>query len=92
MDRPWFLDCPWFQPWETEYSLQTEMVLLDYIVSRMTALQSEVVCWKLLGYTETDIANELNINQSAVNQRSNAAGWNAINTMVQRFETIYAHE
>ncbi|TAE86095.1 MAG: hypothetical protein EAY81_06010 [Bacteroidetes bacterium] len=71
--------------------LQTEIILLDYIVSRMTALQSEVVCWKLLGYTETDIANALNINQSAVNQRSNAAGWNAINTMIQRFETIYAN-
>lgn len=73
------------------HELQTELVLLDFIVSRMTALQSEVICYKLLGYTETDIANELKINQSAVNQRSNSAGWNAINALVQRFETIYAN-
>ncbi len=72
--------------------LQTEIVLLDLIISRMTALQSEVVSLKLLGYNETEIANQLGVNQSAVNQRSNGAGWNAINNMVQRFENIYSNE
>jgi hypothetical protein len=72
--------------------LITESTLLDFILSKATPSQSEVVLWKLLEHTEPDIAANININQSAVNQRSNAAGWNAINTMVQRFETIYAHE
>lgn len=71
--------------------LETEMMLLDHIVSRMTALQSEVICRKLLEHTETLIANELGINQSAVNQRSNSAGWNAILTLLQRFEKLYAN-
>ncbi len=70
---------------------QTEMTLLDFILSRITAMQSEVICRKLLGYTETEIADALKINQSAVNQRSNSAGWNAINTFVQRFENLYTH-
>jgi hypothetical protein len=69
--------------------LQTEIVLLDTIISKTSALQCEVIYHKLLGYTEVEISKKISINQSAVNQRSNAAGWNAINTMVQRFETIY---
>ena len=68
---------------------ETEMVLLDYIISRTTALQCEVVNLKLLDYTETKIANILNIQQSAVNQRSNSGGWYAIEKMVKRFEIIY---
>lgn len=71
--------------------LQTEAVLLDHIINKTTALQCQVLNYKLRGYTETIISNELGINQSAVNQRSNAAGWNAINTMVQRFEMIYSN-
>ncbi|MDP2176485.1 MAG: hypothetical protein Q8K70_11300 [Bacteroidota bacterium] len=69
--------------------LETGLVLLDYIIAKTTALQCEVVNLKLLNYTETHIANMLNIQQSAVNQRSNGAGWYAIEKMVKRFETIY---
>lgn len=71
--------------------LETELQLLDYIVSRMTALQSEVICRKLLDHTEIFIANELGINQSAVNQRSNNAGWSAVAGLLQRFEKLYAN-
>lgn len=69
--------------------LETEFILLDSIISKATALQCEVVYHKLMGTTEIKIANELNIQQSAVNQRSNSAGWNAIDKMVKRFESIY---
>ncbi|MBC7382121.1 MAG: hypothetical protein H7296_03900 [Bacteroidia bacterium] len=69
--------------------LAIECLLLDYIISRTTALQCEVINLKLLGYTETEIAHKLKIAQSAVNQRSNSAGWNAIEGMVKRFEIIY---
>lgn len=71
--------------------LKTESILLDYILSKTTTAQSEVIMWKLLGYTENEISNTLQINQSAVNQRANAAGWFAIDNMVQRFENIYNH-
>ncbi len=71
--------------------LITESILLDYILSKTTTAQSEVIMWKLLGYTENEISNTLQINQSAVNQRSNAAGWYAIDSLVQRFEKIYSH-
>jgi hypothetical protein len=69
--------------------LETELILLDNIISRTTALQCEVINLKLLGYTEIKIAKKLEIQQSAVNQRSNSAGWHAIDKMVKRFELIY---
>lgn len=76
---------------EFEEELKTESILLDYILSKTTTAQSEVIMWKLLGYTENEISDTLQINQSAVNQRSNAAGWYAIDSFVQRFEKIYSH-
>jgi hypothetical protein len=69
--------------------LETESILLDSIISRTSALQCEVIYYKLLGYTEIEIAKELNIMQSAINQRSMSGSWNAIDTMVARFENIY---
>jgi len=76
---------------DDEYSaeLETEIILLDNIISKATALQCEVIYLKLLGYTEIEIARFLKIKQSAVNQRSNSTGWNAIETSIKRFETIY---
>ena len=72
--------------------LQTEFVLLDAIISKTTALQCEVINKKLLGYTEVEIAKQLNIMQSAVNQRSNSGNWNAIEAMTKRFGKIYTNE
>ena len=71
--------------------LKTESILLDFILSKTTTAQSEVIMWKLLGYTENEISDTLQINQSAVNQRSNGAGWYSIDSLVQRFEKIYSH-
>ncbi|MCU0423116.1 MAG: hypothetical protein MUC81_09920 [Bacteroidia bacterium] len=72
-----------------QVELDTEFYLLDHIISKTTALQSEVICLKLLGYPEIEIAKMLGIAQSAVNQRSNKGGWNAIAKMVRRYESIY---
>jgi hypothetical protein len=72
-----------------QLELETECTLLDSIIGRNTALQCEVICLKLLSYTEIEIAKRLDIAQSAVNQRSNSGSWNAIHTMVLRYETIY---
>jgi hypothetical protein len=72
--------------------LQTELILLDTIISRTTALQCEVINYKLRGYTEVQIAEQLKIEQSAVNHRSNGGNWNAIDAMLKRFEKIYSNE
>lgn len=67
----------------------TEIVMLDALISKTSSLQCEVLYLKLLGYTEIQIAQRLNIGQSAVNQRSVSGNWHAINTMVKRFENVY---
>ncbi|MEO8769036.1 MAG: hypothetical protein ABI402_03095 [Ferruginibacter sp.] len=72
--------------------LETEFILLDAIISKTTALQCEVINLKLLGYTEMEIAKRLDIMQSAVNQRSNSGNWNAMESMLKRFEKIYNNE
>lgn len=72
--------------------LATEFKLLDAIISKTSALQCQVIFHKLLGVKEQQIAEKLNIQQSAVNQRSMNGNWNAIEIMLQRFEKIYAHE
>lgn len=69
--------------------LATLATLLDAIVSKTTALQCEVINLKLLGHTEIDIARMLEIQQSAVNQRSIAGNWGAIQSAVKRFGKIY---
>lgn len=71
--------------------LETLSALLDFILSKTTALQCEVITLKLEGFTEIDIAERLAVQQSAVNQRSAAAGWSAIETAVKRFESIYSY-
>jgi hypothetical protein len=72
--------------------LENLLVMLDLILSKTTSLQCQVIMRKLLGKKETEIAKELHILQSAVNQRSTAAGWNAIESAVNRFETIITNE
>ena len=68
---------------------RTESILLDAIIRKTTALQCVVINYKLNFMTETEISNELNIGQSAVNQRSNNGDWRAIEAMVDRFESVY---
>ena len=70
--------------------LATESALLDFILSNTTALQCEVIYYKIYGLTEVAIAEKLKIQQAAVNQRSTAGGWNVIEKVLKRFETIYA--
>ena len=72
--------------------LHTAAILLDAIVTKTSALQCKVIEMKLQGHTETEIAGEFKIMQSAVNQRSVSGNWNAILVFVQRFEKIYGHD
>lgn len=59
--------------------------LLDFLMNKATARQSEVLQYKLLGYNEDSIAKKMGISQSAVNQHSNSAGWNAIEKATEYF-------
>ncbi|WP_215223726.1 helix-turn-helix transcriptional regulator [Echinicola shivajiensis] len=65
--------------------MEPVMGLLDVIMSKSTARQSEVLYWKLLGYTELEIAKKLQISQSVVNQHSTSVGWNSIEKTVEYF-------
>lgn len=70
--------------------LETSISMLDWQMSTTTPSQNEVLYYKLEGFTEVQIANFVGVNQSAVNQRSNAAGWSVINDFIQKFEKVYA--
>ncbi len=68
--------------------VETMVILLDALITKCTAKQSELVYLKLLGNDELVIAEMLQKSQSTINQHSTAAGWNAINKAVQRFENL----
>lgn len=65
--------------------MNTALVLLEGIISKWTALQAEVVYYKLQGYTEVVIAELLKVKQPAVNQRAKAASWVAVDRLLTRF-------
>lgn len=64
--------------------------LLDTIIEKWSTASAEVVYYLLKGMKEREIAEQLNISQSAVNQRKKASGWDAINVLVSRYEKVMA--
>ena len=62
--------------------------LLDVLLTNATARQCNVLYYKLLGFSELEIAQELGVNQAAVNQHSTAAGWNAIEHTLTYYEQL----
>ncbi|MDN3670642.1 fumarate hydratase [Echinicola jeungdonensis] len=64
---------------------QAMFALLDELISKATARQSEVLFWKLMGENESEIAERLDISQSVVNQHSTSLGWNGIEKAVDYF-------
>lgn len=72
--------------------LQTIALLVDAILNDMTARQSEVVYYKLLGFKETDIAKTLGISQASVNNASTATKWYCIEEAIKYFEQINFNE
>ncbi len=61
--------------------------LLDTIVSKCSAKQSEIIYYKLLGLSEKEISQKLNKYQSTISQHSTAAGWLSIEKAVIFFES-----
>ncbi|MCZ4319388.1 fumarate hydratase [Aequorivita viscosa] len=69
-------------------NFQTLLALLDVLFSKATARQCEVLYLKLMNNQEDEIAKQLNIGQSAVNQHSTSVGWNAIDEAVNYFKMV----
>lgn len=77
-----------FKSTDENFEERIDMVfsLLDVIISGCSAKQCEVVYYKLLNFTEQDIAKKTGKYQSTISQHSTAAGWSAIEKAVNYFE------
>src|SRR5690554_3257493 len=71
---------------ELNKNFKPVLALLDILLSKTTARQCEVLYLKLMDHTEEEIAQQLGIGQSAVNQHSTSVGWNAIDEAVNYFK------
>lgn len=65
---------------------------LDLITDRWSTASAEVIYYLLQEMKETEIASVLNISQSAVNQRKKAAGWDAIEMLLERYEQVISEK
>ncbi|MCF6350770.1 MAG: fumarate hydratase [Flavobacteriaceae bacterium] len=70
------------------FQLKATIELLDFILNKTTSKQCEVLYYKLLDYSETEISKIMKISQPVVNQHSISAGWNAIETAVNTYSVI----
>jgi hypothetical protein len=68
--------------------LEPLLALLDVLISKATAKQSNVLFLKLMGNNEETIAKKLGLFQSTVNEHSTSIGWNAIEKAVSYFEKL----
>jgi len=68
--------------------LETEIKLLEVIMDRWTLSSTNILYYILLGKTENEAAEILKITQSAINQGKKRGGWNAIENLLKRFETL----
>ncbi|MCM4157381.1 SatD family protein [Gramella sp. AN32] len=66
--------------------------LLDTLTEKWSIASAEVVYYLLKGLKETEIADKLKISQPAVNQRKKAAGWDAIEKLLDRFEEVISQK
>ena len=83
--RSMFFACP--NPLLTEY-VDVMVGLLDTLLRNATSRQNEILYYRLLGKNEKEIAGMLNIKHSAVNQRSNSAGWKAVESALNYYEKL----
>ena len=70
----------------------TSFYLFDTLADKWSTASAEVIYFLLKGYKETEIANELDISQSAVNQRKKAAGWDAIEVLLSRYQKVISEQ
>lgn len=68
--------------------IDISIALLDDLVNSLSAKQSEVIYYMLLGLNQTEIARQLLISQSSVNSRAQKAGWRLISHTMHVYERI----
>jgi hypothetical protein len=73
---------------EVNAEFNTSFFLMDTITDKWSTASAEVVYYLLSGLIEREIATEINISQSAVNQRKKAAGWEAISELLIRYRNV----
>lgn len=73
---------------ESSYLIDNNIRLLDEIINSLSAKQSAVVYFKLLKFTETEIAQKLNISQSSVNNRLRLSRWKYIHQTIKLYESL----
>ncbi len=72
--------------YQFQEQFQTLFALLDTILSKCSSKQSQVIYYKLLNFSEKDIAEKLGKYQSTISQHSTVAGWLSIEKAVNYFE------
>lgn len=73
---------------DVETLIDNNLQLLDTLLYDLTARQSDVLYYKLMRYTEIEIARKLGISQAAVNLRARNAGWQQIKATLKVLENI----
>ena len=73
---------------EINAEFDASFFLFDTIAEKWSTASAEVIYYLLKGFKETEIADELGISQSAVNQRKKAAGWDAIEVLLERYQNV----
>ncbi len=71
---------------QLEEEMDALFSLLDTILSKCSAKQSEVIFYKLLGLSEKEISQKLKRGQSTISQHSTSAGWLSIEKAVLHYE------
>lgn len=71
---------------DLQQEMDTLFSLIDVVLSRNSAKQSEVIFYKLCNFTENEISVKLNKSQSTISQHSTASGWNSIEKAILYFE------
>lgn len=67
-------------------NLEPMLELIDVLIRKATPKQSQILYYKLIGYSEAEIETILPIAQSTINTHSKSLGWNAIEKAINWFE------
>ncbi len=70
---------------------QLEMVnlLLNLLIRRWTAQQSEVIFYLLDDLTQTEIATKLKLSQPSIHQRARGANWRELEMTLEYFNSLF---
>ena len=79
-----------FKTYDNEISQRMNVILgfIDVVFKKANVRQSEILYFKLSEKSESEIAEMLDIKQSAVNQHSTAVGWNAVEQAILYYENL----